>query len=223
MKVLLVEDDPSLREGMGELVAELADVQAVGTLDEALRALAADRFELVMTDMRIAGGHTDGRGVLEAARRQRHPVAIVSAAGPDEVAQVLHPSVPDALLIKPFQVDDIMELVERFLGLKRQVVAAAREPVARDSSEWIEASPGVKWADPAPDGARTWMRLDAEAAFPWSRSQSAHGVLLLEGDLELDGERYAAPCYLFLSQGASPQVKTRAGALAVCVPLRGQA
>ncbi|NPD28458.1 response regulator [Corallococcus exiguus] len=221
MKVLLVEDDPSLREGMGELVSELADVQAVGTLDEALRALAAGRFELVMTDMRIAGGHTDGRGVLEAARRQRHPVAIVSAASTDEVAQVLHPSVPDALLIKPFQVDDIMELVERFLTLKRQVVAASQAPVDRDSPEWIESSPGVKCAGAAPDSDRVWMRLAAEAAFPWNRSRSAHGVLLLEGDLELDGERYAAPCYLFLSQGASPQVKTRAGALAVCVPLRG--
>ncbi|WP_404373129.1 response regulator [Corallococcus coralloides] len=223
MKVLLVEDDPSLREGMGELVSELADVRAVGTLDEALRALTADRFELVMTDMRIAGGHTDGRGILEAARRQRYPVAIVSAAGPDEVAQVLHPSVPDALLIKPFQVDDILGLVERFLELKRQVVAAAREPLAGDSPEWIEPSPGVWVSGSAPDSARTWLRLAPEASFPWDRSQSAHGVLVLEGDLELDGERYAAPCYLFLAQGASPRVKTRAGALAVCVPLRGQA
>ncbi|NOK17484.1 response regulator [Corallococcus carmarthensis] len=221
MKVLLVEDDPSLREGMGELVSELADVQAVGTLDEALRALAADRFELVMTDMRIAGGHADGRGVLEAARRQRHPVAIVSAAGPDEVAQVLHPLEPDALLIKPFQVDDILGLVERFLDLKRQVAAAAREPLSGDSPDWMEPSPGVRCAGAVPDSARMWMRLAPEAAFAWSRPQCAHGILLMEGDLELDGERYAAPCYLFLALGASPQVKTQAGALAVCVPLRG--
>ncbi|WP_223632128.1 response regulator [Corallococcus sp. EGB] len=221
MKVLLVEDDPSLREGMSELVAELADVQAVGTLDEALRVLAVERFELVMTDMRIAGGHADGRGVLEAARRRRLPVAIVSASGPDEVAQVLHPSEPDALLIKPFQVEDIMELTERFLALKRQGVAAAGEPLAEDSPEWTEQSPGVRCAGVAPDSARTWVRLEPAAVFPWNRSQCGHGVLLMEGDLELDGERYAAPCYLFLSQGASPQVTTRAGALAVCVPLRG--
>jgi CheY-like chemotaxis protein len=220
MKVLLVEDDPSLREGMSELVSELADVQAVGTLDEALSALAASRFELVMTDMRIAGNHADGRGVLVAARRQLHPVAIVSAAGPDEVAQVLHPSEPDALLIKPFQVDDILGLVERFLELKRRAVSASEAPPAVEAPQWRDAGPGTRlWGD-APESAPAWVRLAPGADSPWSRPPCAQGVLLVEGDLELEGERYAAPCYLFLSRGASPRLGSRGGALAVCVPLR---
>lgn len=220
MKVLLVEDDTSLREGMGELVSELAAVHAVGTLDEALRALETERFELVMTDMRIAGNHDDGRGVLEAARRRRHAVAIVSAAGPDEVARVLHPLEPDALLIKPFQVDDILGLVERFLELKRQALAVCGAPPARDASDWTDLAPGARSAGAAPETDLTWVRLEPDADFRWSRPPCAQGVLLVEGDLELDGERFAAPCYLFLALGASPQVTTRTGALAVCVPLR---
>ena len=221
MKVLLVEDDPSLREGMSELVSELADVQAVGTIDEALRALAAERFELVLTDLRIAGGRDDGRGILEAARRRLFPVAIVSAAGPDEVIDALDPWQPDALLIKPFQVDDIMGLVERFLDLKRQVLAASEAPVPVDSPDWTELAPGVSSATVEPASPRTWMRLTPEAAFRWTPPPSPQGVLLLVGDLELDGERYAAPSYLFLAMGASVQAGTRTGALAVCVPLRG--
>ncbi|MCY1041743.1 response regulator [Corallococcus sp. bb12-1] len=220
MKVLLVEDDPSLREGMGELVSELADVQAVGTIHEALSALKTDRFELVMTDLRIAGGHNDGRGILEAARRRLHPVAIVSAAGPDEVAQALHPFEPDALLMKPFQVDDIMDLVERFLDLKRQALAASEAPLAPDSPAWTEFAPGARSATPASEAPRTWVRLTSETDHRWPPPHRGQGILLLEGDLELDGERYAAPCYLFLGLGASPQTRTRTGALAVCVPLR---
>ncbi|CAM4019891.1 response regulator [Corallococcus sp. ZKHCc1 1396] len=221
MKVLLVEDDVSLREGMGELVSELADVQAVGTIPEAMSALEAGRFELVMTDLRIAGKHDDGRGILEAARRRLFPVAIVSASGPDEVDQALHPFQPDALLMKPFQVDDIMGLVERFLDLKRQVLAASEAPLAADAPGWTDLAPGARSATPDPDGSRTWVRLTSGADFRWLRPSCGHGVLLLEGELELDGERYAAPSYLFLAHGAAPQTRTRTGALAVCVPLRG--
>ncbi|RYZ38450.1 MAG: response regulator [Myxococcaceae bacterium] len=220
MKVLLVEDDPSLREGMGELVSELADVQAVGTIPEALSALDTDRFELVMTDLRIAGGHNDGKGILEAARRRLHPVAIVSAAGPDEVVQALHPFEPDALLMKPFQVDDIMALVERFLDLKRQALAASQAPVSADAPGWTEFAPGARSAPATSQAPGTWVRLTSEADHRWPPPRCGQGVLLLEGDLELDGERYAAPCYLFLGLGASPRTRTRTGALAVCVPLR---
>ncbi|RKH65365.1 response regulator [Corallococcus llansteffanensis] len=221
MKVLLVEDDASLREGMGELVSELADVQAVGTIDEALRALETGRFELVMTDLRIAGGHNDGRSILEAARRRLHPVVVVSAAGPDEVAEALHPLEPDGLLIKPFQVDDIMGLVERFLELKRQALAASESPLPEGSPDWTDLAPGARTATARTEAPRTWVRLTPEADFQWRRPACAEGLQLLEGSLELDGEGYAAPCYLFLAVGASPRVKTRTGAVAVCVPLRG--
>ena len=114
-----------------------------------------------------------------------------------------------------------MGLVERFLELKRQALAAAEAPLPDGAAGWTELAPGARTAASQATAPSTWVRLTAEADFQWRRPACAEGLLLTEGSLELDGERYAAPCYLFLAVGASPRCKTRTGAVAVCVPLRG--
>ena len=140
MKVLLVEDDPSLREGMGEIIAEFVDVRPVASVDSALAALREERFDLVMADLRIAGAATGGRTILEAARRRLQPVAIVSAAEPEEIRQALQPFEADALLAKPFQLNEMTELVERFLSLRDELerLASQRPPEAA----WTQAGAG---------------------------------------------------------------------------------
>src|SRR5687767_6370976 len=60
MTVLLVEDDPGIREGMTELLSERDEVVAVATVQEAEILLNQRRFDLVITDLQIgrdaAGG-----------------------------------------------------------------------------------------------------------------------------------------------------------------------
>jgi DNA-binding response OmpR family regulator len=222
MKVLLVEDDASLREGMGEIIAELAEVRDVGTEAEALEALRTERFDLVITDLRIAGHEQGGRTVLEAARRGQQAVAIVSAAAPDEVSRTLRPHLPDAVLVKPFQLDDIVTLVERFLALRRQAEQVATGGAPAPDDAWTEAGPGVRTAATGPEADSAWVRVAAGGRFPWRPgAKGGEGVLLVEGDLEVAGERHTAPRYFFVGASQAPEVHSREGCLAITLALKG--
>ncbi|AKQ66282.1 Response regulator [Myxococcus hansupus] len=224
MRVLLVEDDASLREGMGELISELAEVHAVSTGEEAVAALEAERFVLVITDLRISGGELGGRTVVEAARRRQQAVAIVSAATPDEVIQSIQPQVADAILLKPFQIEDIVSLVERFLALRQDCERLATLQAARPDAQAGEVAgshsplisriaPSEAWLSVAPGGDFNWT-------FPMS--PAGEGVRVIEGTLDVDGVSYAAPGYFFLGAGQVPRVRSPAGCLAVVVGLKGQ-
>ncbi|MBZ4422066.1 response regulator [Myxococcus sp. RHSTA-1-4] len=225
MKVLLVEDDASLREGMGEIIAELAEVRAAGTEDEALAALTAERFDLVITDLRIAGREQGGRAVLEAARRRQQAVALVSAAAPDDLSRALRPYLPDAMLVKPFQLDDMLTLVERFLGVRRELERIASEQGVPGEGAWTETSPGVRMAAGSSgmqaQGTSNWVRMTPGSGFAWRPDgPGREGVLLVEGDLEVDGEQHTAPRYLFVGAGQAPEARTREGCLAVTLVLK---
>jgi CheY-like chemotaxis protein len=217
MKVLLVEDDTSLREGMSELISEQAEVREAGSVAQALAAMREELFGLVVTDLRIGETGEGGRLVLEAARKRLQPVAIVSASTSEEVVRVLRPHEPDAVLSKPFQIDEMMELVERFLSLRRAVeqLAAGRVPPAE---AWTEAAPGLQAVEEP--GGPLWVRMapGVGSSRPMQRGRS--GVMLLEGELEVDGERRVGPHYFYLAAGPR-EVRTHAGCLAVSLALRG--
>lgn len=58
-RMLIVEDDPDIRELLVELFDETADVVAAGTLDDALDALRRTPFDFVITDLQL-GPKRDG-------------------------------------------------------------------------------------------------------------------------------------------------------------------
>ncbi len=222
MKVLVVEDDASLREGISDVLAELAEVRSAGSVDAALALLQQERFELVLTDLRLAGMGKGGRAILEAARQRLQAVAIVSAASQEDLHRVLHPLEADAILTKPFQLEDMIALVERFLALRGDLerLAKARPP----ESGWTEAGTGVHLQQvqaPAPEQDPTWLRLQPGTSYAWAHHQGRAGVLVVEGALEVEGERQSPPRYLFLSTSQPPSVKTEQGCLAISLALRG--
>lgn len=131
MRVLLIEDDPmigaSLQSRLGH--AGMA-VDWVTNGADALDALAADGYGLVLLDLGLPD--RPGLGVLEALRRRksRIPVLIVSAR--DEVgAQVAGLDLgADDYIVKPFEFDMLMARIRAVL--RRQAGHAESKIVVGD-------------------------------------------------------------------------------------------
>jgi DNA-binding NtrC family response regulator len=84
--ILIVEDELSIRDSLAELFeVEGTRVTRVATLDEAKRALAAEPYQLILSDIRL-GGKRDGGLQVMAAAGLLSPEAVVIAltAFPDQ-------------------------------------------------------------------------------------------------------------------------------------------
>lgn len=84
--VLIVEDEQSIRDILEELfTVDSNQVVAVGTLDDAKRALASRIYDLIVTDLRL-GGKRDGGLQVMASSGILSPDAtvIVLTAYPDD-------------------------------------------------------------------------------------------------------------------------------------------
>ena len=212
MKVLVVEDDPSLREGMGELVSELAEVRLAESVPAALAVLEAERFELVLTDLHLGPVRGSGRHILEAARRQLAPVALVSASVPEDRDRYLQPHRPDGLLGKPFQLEELTDLVERFLALRRELERAAGVPPP--AAAFQPAADGGARA-PGPEctlGVLEWVRLGAEDVVALGGGAQAAAALVVQGTLRLPGEQERpAGDFLYVSAGHGLEVRAPGG------------
>ena len=68
-RVLLVEDSPRVRKRLGrELDAAGAEVTAVGSASEALTALRAGTFDVMVSALRLPG--TDGHALMRTVRKE---------------------------------------------------------------------------------------------------------------------------------------------------------
>ena len=122
MKVLLVEDDVSIGEGvMAGLSASGMTVDWVQTGSQALAALANPTYSVVVLDLGLPD--IDGLDVLGRARRQGPlpPVLILSARNQSQHRVTGLNQGADDYLVKPFDFD---ELVARLHALHRRNLPA---------------------------------------------------------------------------------------------------
>ena len=84
-RALVVDDEPDIRELLTITLERMGlGVAAVGDVAAARRSLGAERFNLVLTDMKLPDGN--GLDLLQWIQTHRFgvPVAVISArAGPD--------------------------------------------------------------------------------------------------------------------------------------------
>jgi PAS domain S-box-containing protein len=116
--VLLVEDNPDVAEVTTSMLGQLGyEVQAVGDANAALAAIERSQFDLVISDI-VMAGPLDGM-TLARAIRARHPnlpvllVTGYSPAATDRAAEFV-------TMRKPFKLADLSRIAARMIAEARQ-------------------------------------------------------------------------------------------------------
>lgn len=120
-RILVVDDDESLRENLADLFsAEGYDVATAPDAVEALERMASTAFDLLLTDYRTSAG--SGIDLISEARRIRPGLRTILMTafgnGFTEVEGVRRGAI--GYVTKPFEVEEILDLVARILALPEE-------------------------------------------------------------------------------------------------------
>ncbi len=121
-RILLVDDDPALREMMfTALSMRGAQVVAASSGDQALAA--EGHFELALVDLRL--GEQAGDEVLAELRKEDKIAAALLVTGSEALPELAAGAEPDGVLRKPFQLEELYERVLDLVGKKDERERAA--------------------------------------------------------------------------------------------------
>jgi two-component system chemotaxis response regulator CheY len=119
---LIVEDSPVMRQQLVFALARVGgiDVSEVDDGIHALKALAARRFDLVITDinMPIMDGLKLVRRLRAEPLHQGVPVIVVTTEGAGDDRERALALGANAYLVKPVQAAELVTLVRELLGLR---------------------------------------------------------------------------------------------------------
>lgn len=115
-KVLVVDDDPVMRDMMVDMLDfEGYPVHVVRNGNDALNILRGEGNFLVFLDLMMPGlSGKDVCTILDAEPqvRNRHVIVLMTAMDKLDEAQTLR---IDKLIFKPFVVEDVMNVIEKFM------------------------------------------------------------------------------------------------------------
>lgn len=115
-QILIIEDELSMRLGLAyTLEAAGYAVTAAERGDQGIGLLAKQRFDIVVTDMRLPGA--DGLEVLRAVRKTQADTGVIVITGYADVQTAVEAMKLGAFdyIAKPFEPAHLLSLVERFL------------------------------------------------------------------------------------------------------------
>jgi DNA-binding response OmpR family regulator len=112
-RVLLAEDSPAIGDLVSYVLSAAGfDVVHVTSVVHARAALARERFDVLVADLRLPDGR--GEEIIETARTRDESIAIVVASGEETAVEGA-----DAVVMKPFSTDDLKAGIRRALALRR--------------------------------------------------------------------------------------------------------
>ena len=121
-RILLVDDDETIRDTLYELLSEYYICQTAETAEKAFARLEADQYDVVLTDISMPG--LSGLELLGHVRQKfpDTPVIIISGIGDQEHAQGLIKLGAFDFLLKPFSLDVVEKSVRRAVEYRNRVL-----------------------------------------------------------------------------------------------------
>jgi DNA-binding response OmpR family regulator len=131
-RVLLVDDDDAIRNMMGRTLEQKGfAVVAVASVTEALRLIATERFDVLITDMHMPNPG-DGFTVVSAMRHSQPDALTLLVSGYPDVKSAMAAILleADEIIMKPFEVGKLAELVRNKVLTRKTAVRVEKESVA---------------------------------------------------------------------------------------------
>ena len=129
--ILIVDDEKHTRDGLRRSLEDDFDVYTASNADEALNVIAADRIDLVLTDLRLGG--EDGLGLIAKIRQGPRPPICMLMTAYGSIATAVEAMKRGAydFVTKPINLDELAikitraiqsrQLVEENVQLRQQV------------------------------------------------------------------------------------------------------
>ena len=120
-KILVVDDDDSIRDTLFELLSEEYLCQTADTVEKALARLEADSYDVVLTDISMPG--VSGLELLGHIRQKypNTPVIMISGIGDQDHAQGLIKLGAFDFLLKPFSLEVVEKSVQMALAYRSRL------------------------------------------------------------------------------------------------------
>ena len=139
-RVLLVDDDETIRDTLYELLSEFYVCQTAETAEKAFARLEADEYDVVLTDISMPG--LSGLELLGHVRQKfpDTPVIIISGIGDQEHAQGLIRLGAFDFLLKPFSLDVVEKSVRRAVEYRKRQAEENRFEDDEASEDLVQAA-----------------------------------------------------------------------------------
>lgn len=143
-RVLIVDDDETIRDTLYDLLSEQYVCQTAETAEKALARLQTDPYDVVLTDISMPG--LSGLELLGHILQlySDTPVIMISGIGDQEHAQGLIRLGAFDFLLKPFSLDEVEKSVSRAIEHRQRLAGTSasggevtnREGKVAESDDW---------------------------------------------------------------------------------------
>jgi DNA-binding response OmpR family regulator len=130
-KVLLVDDDDAVRAMMkATLERKGFDLVAASSVTEALRHITTESFDVLITDLHMPNP-SDGFAVVTAMRHSQPDALTLLVSGYPDVQSAMAAILleADEIIVKPFEVGRLAELVREKMNTRKPAVRMEKERV----------------------------------------------------------------------------------------------
>ncbi|MEJ7601716.1 MAG: ATP-binding protein [Kofleriaceae bacterium] len=186
-RILLADDNADMRDYLRRLLGERWSVEVVANGEQALTAVRAGSFDLVIADVMMP--ILDGFGLLAALRNDERtaslPIILLSArAGEESIAEGLRAGADD-YIVKPFAAGALMTRVETLLSASRARLATHQTATAarRRLHSLLMDAPAAVCSLRGPD--MIIELANAKLLDLWGRDESVIGMRLLDATPEV--------------------------------------